>query len=64
LLFSRKDTLLGSKFIQQISLETVMQHQVHVLSVFDRISFKYWLFVPQTGRTTQYFFRSLSCWIP
>jgi hypothetical protein len=30
---------------------TIMQHQVHVLSVFDRISFKYWLFVPQTGLT-------------
>jgi hypothetical protein len=28
-----------------------MQHQVHILSVFDRISFKYWLFVPQTGLT-------------
>jgi hypothetical protein len=41
-------TLSGSKFIQQIWLETIMQHQVHVLSVFDKISFKYWLFVPQT----------------
>ena len=51
LLFSRKDTLSGSKFIQQIWLETIMQHQVHVLSVFDGISFKYWLFVPQTGLT-------------
>ena len=28
-----------------------MQHQVHVLSVFDRISFKYWPFVPPTGLT-------------
>jgi hypothetical protein len=33
-LFSRKDTLTGSKFIQQIWLETIMQHQDHVLSVF------------------------------
>jgi hypothetical protein len=44
-------TLSGSKFIPQIWLETIMQHQVHVLSVFDRISFKYWRFVPQTGLT-------------
>jgi hypothetical protein len=51
LLFSRKDTLSGSKFIQQIWLEIIMQHQVHVLSVFDRISFKCLLFVPQTGLT-------------
>ena len=64
LLFSRKDTLSGSKFIQQIWLETIMQHQVHVLSVFDRISFKYdigCLFFRHwqawhKGRTTQYFF--------
>ena len=41
LLSSRKDTLSGSKFIQHIRLETIMQHQVHVLPVFDRISFKY-----------------------
>jgi hypothetical protein len=41
LLSSRKDTLSGSKCIQQIWLETIVQHQVHVLSVFDRISFKY-----------------------
>ena len=34
----KKDTLTVSKFIQQIWLETIMQHQVHVLSVFDRIS--------------------------
>ena len=31
-----------------------MQYQVHVLSVFDRISFKYWLFVPQTGLTQRH----------
>ena len=60
-MFSRKDTLSGSKFIQQIWLETIMQHQIHVLSVFDRISFKYdigCLSLRQTwhkGRTTQYF---------
>jgi hypothetical protein len=28
-----------------------MQHQVHVLSVFDWISFKYWLFFPRTDLT-------------
>jgi hypothetical protein len=33
------------------STNMTRNNYVHVLSVFDRISFKYWLFVPQTGLT-------------